>query len=307
MSGIIDADLFAAAIRIATPVLLVAMGGILSMRAKLFNFGIEGFMLVGCFFSILVVDKTGNLWIGLIGGSLAGMLLSVIYGIAVIHLKANAIIASVGINFLGIGLTTFLLRPIFNTSGAYTPPNIVAFKIVEVPFIKDIPFINNVFSGHTPLVYFSIVLVIVCQIFMYKTPIGLAIQSVGDNINAARTAGIKPRNILWFTVLWGGFFSGLGGANLAIGYVSAFSQEMTAGRGFTAFTAIVFGAENPFFTALAVLLFGFADALGIRLEIQGIGLHPSLVKMFPFLLAVTVLTISSAVRNKRRKSVQQLL
>ena len=307
MSGIFDADLFAAVLRISTPVLLVAMGGLFSMRAKLFNFGVEGFMLIGCFFSIFIVDKTNNLWLGLLGGAVAGMLISIVYGIAVIHLKASAIIASVGLNLLGVGLTTFLLRPIFNTSGAYRPPNIQAFPIVEIPFIKDIPFIGDVLSGHTPLVYIALLLVIVSQILMFKTPLGLAIQSVGDNIEAARTAGINPNKILWLTVLWGGFFSGLGGAHLAIGYVSAFSQEMTAGRGYTAFTAIVFGAENPLFTFLACLVFGFADALGIRLEIQGFGLHPSLIKTFPFILAVAVLSISSAIRIRRRKSAQQLL
>jgi simple sugar transport system permease protein len=142
---------------------------------------------------------------------------------------------------------------------------------------------------------------------MYKTPLGLAIQSVGDNPEAARTAGINPKKILWLTVLWGGFFSGLGGAHLATGYVTAFSQEMTAGRGFTAFTAIVFGAENPFLTFLATLVFGFADALGIRLEIQGFGLHPSLIKTFPFILAVLVLTISSAIRMRKMKSAKQIL
>lgn len=307
MSGIFDADLFAAVLRITTPVLLVALGGLFSMRAKLFNFGIEGLMLVGCFFSIWVVDRTGNLWLGLLGGAIAGMIMSTIYGLVVIHLKANPIIASVGMNLLGVGLTTFLLRPIFNTSGAYRPPHIEAFPVVNIPLIKDIPFLGDILSGHTPMVYFGLLLVIISQFLLYKTPFGLAVQSVGDNTEAARTAGINPTKILWLTILWGGFFSGLGGAHLATGYVSAFSQEMTAGRGYTAFTAIVFGAENPLFTFLACLVFGFADALGIRLEIQGFGLHPSLLKMFPFILAVVVLSVSSAIRIRRRKSAKQLL
>lgn len=307
MSGIFDADFFAAILRITTPVLLVAMGGLFSFRAKLFNFSIEGYMLVGCFFSILVVDLTENLWFGLLGGAIAGLLFSVIYGIAVIHLKANAIIASVGMNLLGGGLTTFLLRPIFNTSGAYRPPNMESFPLIEIPLIKNIPFIGDIFSGHTPLVYLGLLLVIICQLLMYKTPIGLAIQAVGDNTEAARTAGINPRKILWMTVLWGGFLSGLGGAHLATGYVTAFSQDMTAGRGFTAFTAIVFGAENPFLVFIACLVFGFADALGIRLEISGLGLHPSLIKTFPFLLAILVLTISSGIRIRKMKSAKQLL
>lgn len=307
MSGMIDADLFAAVLRISTPILLVALGGLLSLKARIFNIGVEGFMIMGCFFSIFVVDRTGNLWLGLLGGAFAGMALSAIYGLAVIHFKANAIIASVGVNFLGAGLTTFLLRPIFNTSGAFRPPDMQPFPVVNIPLIKDIPFLGQVLSGHTPLIYGALLLVVITQILLFKTPLGLAIQSVGENPDAVRTTGINPTRIMWFVILWSGIFSGLGGAHLATGYVSAFSEDMTSGRGFTAFTAIVFGAENPIFTFLACLVFGFADAFGIRLELQGFGLNPSLIKMFPYLLAVLVLTISSIIRLRRQKSARQLL
>jgi simple sugar transport system permease protein len=304
MSGIIDADLFAATIRIATPILLVAMGGLFSLRAHVFNIALEGLMLIGSFFAIFAIDRTGNTWIGLAGGLIAGILLSVIYALSVIHFNVDAIMASIAVNFLGLGLTTFLIRPIFGTSGGYRPENMQPLPSLDIPLIKDIPFIGPVISGHTPLVYVSFLVVIIVYVMLYKTPFGLAIRSVGDNPDAARTAGISNNRIKWLVVLWSGALCGLAGAHLATGYVSEFTENMTQGRGFTAFSAIVFGAEHPILVFIASLVFGFADAIGFRFQLEGFGLPPSILKIFPYFLAIVALTFSAALRTKRRTGIE---
>ena len=304
MSGIIDADLFASTIRIATPILLVAMGGLFSLRAHVFNISLEGLMLFGCFFAIYAVDRTGNTWVGLAGGLIAGVILSGVYALSVIHLNVNAIMASIAVNFLGLGLTTFLVRPIFGTSGSYRPENMQSLPAIAIPLIKDIPFIGPILSGHTPMVYFAFIMVIIVYVVLFKTPFGLAIRSVGDNPEAARTAGINNNRIKWLIILWSGALCGLAGAHLATGYVSEFTENMTQGRGFTAFSAIVFGAEHPILVFIASLVFGFADAIGFRFQLEGFGLPPSIIRIFPYLLAIVALTFSTAIRTKRRAGIE---
>ncbi|MEN6572338.1 MAG: ABC transporter permease [Anaerolineaceae bacterium] len=306
MQNLFDAGLFASSIRIMTPVLLAALGGLMCTRASVFNIALEGFMLSGSFFAILVVDKVGNPWVGLLGGILAGLLMSLLYGLFVLKYNANAIIVGIAINIGALGLTTYLLKAIYGVSGVYRPASIEALPALEIPFIKDIPFIGTVLSGHTPVIYISFVLVVVTFILLFKTPFGLAVRSVGENPDTVRTAGINPKLVQLLTILWSGALCGLAGAHLSTGYVFEFSENMTQGRGFTAFTAMVFGASHPVWTMIASFLFGFADALGYRLQLQNIGIPPKFIQMFPYFLAIAVLTISSIVRKRQRSASSEI-
>lgn len=300
MQNLFDAGLFASSIRIMTPVLLAALGGLMCTRASVFNIALEGFMLSGSFFAILVVDKIGNPWVGLLGGILAGLVMSLIYGLFVLKYNANAIIVGIAINIGALGLTTYLLKAIYGVSGVYRPAAIEALPALEIPLIKDIPFIGTVLSGHTPVIYISFILVVVTFILLFKTPFGLAVRSVGENPDTVRTAGINPKLVQLLTILWSGALCGLAGAHLSTGYVFEFSENMTQGRGFTAFTAMVFGASHPVWTMIASFLFGFADALGYRLQLLNIGIPPKFIQMFPYFLAIVVLTVSSIVRKRQR-------
>lgn len=306
MENLIDAGIFSSSIRIMTPILLAALGGLLCARAAVFNIALEGFMLNGCFFAILMVDKIGNPWVGLVGGVVSGIIISFIYGILIVKYKADMIVVGVGINLLALGLTTYLLKAIYGVSGVYRPPGIEPLPSINIPIIQDIPRIGEILSGHTPMVYFSFLLVIITFLLLFKTPLGLLIRSVGENPETVRTAGINPKFIQMFTILWSGALCGLAGAHLSIGYVFEFSENMTQGRGFTAFTAIVFGGNHPVWSMFASFLFGFADALGYRLQLQGLGIPPKFIQMFPYFLAILVLTISSIIRRHRRGNAMEI-
>lgn len=299
MGGIFDAEVIASTLRIATPIVLAAMGGLLCMRAAVFNIALEGFMLIGAFAAIVAADLAGNVAFGLLGGMLGGMALSFIFGIAVLRWKADVIVAGIAINLLALGLTSFLLKTLFGRSGVYRPSELEPLPALALPLIQDIPLLGPALSGHTPLVYASFVLIAITYLVLFRTPFGLAVRATGEHPGAANTAGIKPDRVRLLAVIWSGALCGLAGAHMATGYVFEFSENMIQGRGFTAFTAIVFGAEHPFWTALACLLFAFADAIGIRIQLESIGIPPSVVKMFPYILAIIVFTIGSAARRRR--------
>lgn len=299
---IFNSDLLAATIRIATPVTLAALGGLMCQRAGVFNIALEGFMLIGSFAGIAFTEAAGgNVLIGLIGAMLATAITSILFGIVVVWFKANHIIAGIGINLLGFGLTSFLVKALFDSAGSFRPSVMHAIPILEIPLLKDIPFIGPAIGIHHPVTYLSIAMVAITSIILFKTPFGLAIMSVGESPDAARTAGIRPERVQLMVIIWAGALCGLAGAHLSTGIVSEYSNNMVQGRGFTAFSAVIFGNANPLLTWLVSLLFGFADALGIRIEIQNTGLPPSLLKMFPYILAIVVLTVSSAIRQKRHK------
>lgn len=297
-----NADVWSAAVRIATPVTLAALGGLMCQKAGIFNIALEGMMLIGAFSAIgFVILFQGNTWLAMFASIFIVVLVSMIFGASIIRFKSNHIIASIAINLLSAGLTTFLLRAMFDMQGGLRPQVINKIPNLEIPILKDIPFIGQVLGTQHPVTYFAIFMVVVTAIILYKTPFGLAVMSLGENEDAARTAGIKPDRIKWAVIIWSGALCAIAGAYMSTGIVSEFSKNMIQGRGFTAFTAIVFGAANPLATWLVTLLFGFADAVGIRLELMGLGVSPSIIKMFPYILAIVALAISSSIRSNRHK------
>jgi general nucleoside transport system permease protein len=299
LATIVDADLFASAIRIATPVLFAALGGLLCMRAGVYNIALEGQMLAGAFAAIAVTQATGSTWLGILGGLAAGVAMSLVFAVAVVRFKANDIVASLAVNLLASGLTAFLLTTFFDVEGVYRPENFRPLPAVQVPLLGDIPAVGDVLSGQTPLVYLGFFLVAALYVLIYRRPFGLALRAVGEHADAARTSGISPARVKTMAIALSGALCGLGGAHLSLGYASEFTNNMTQGRGFTAFAAAVFGQLDPFLTMLAALLFGFAEALGVRVQLEGIGLPPSIVQMLPYLLALLALTVSSAVAVRR--------
>ncbi len=299
MSGIFDPDVLAATVRISTPIVLAAMGGLLCMRAAVFNIALEGFMLVGAFFAIYVAHLTGSVPVGIVGAMGAGMLMSLIFGLAVLRFRADVIIASIAINLLALGSTTVLLKTMFESSGVFRPAGLEPLPALIIPVIDGIPILGPLVSGHTPLVYGSFIIVALTYFVLFRTSFGLAVRSVGEAPEAAKTAGLDPDQIRMTTIIWSGILCGLAGAHLSTGYVFEFSENMVQGRGYTAFTAIVFGAEHPIWTFFASLVFAFAEALGIRMQLADIGVPPSILNTFPFIFAIIVLTLGSALRQRR--------
>lgn len=306
MTEIFNAELLAATLRMTTPLLLVALGGLMCQRAEIFHIGLEGSMLMGSFFSIYFISLTGSCLAGMLGGILGGLTVSLLFALFVIKFRANHILTSIAVNYMALGLTTFLLLPLYGVKGGFRPTNMQPLPVLNIPLIKDIPFLGTALSGHTVTVYIAVVLVAVTYFVLFKTPFGMLVRAVGSNEDAVRTAGVKPEAIQLLVILWAGLFCGLAGVHLAAGYATEFTENMTQGRGFTAFSAIVFGGAHPVYSSLACLLFGFADAFGIRLELSNVGVPTGIVKMFPYTLAALAVAVSSFVRKTRRMSTREL-
>ncbi len=301
MQIIFSSTVFASMLRIATPLTIAALGCLLCYKTGVLNLALEGIMLIGAFASVsVVIWSGGNVWLGLLGGIIAGGLIALVFGLAVVRFRANHIISSIAINMLGLGLTTYLLRALFETQGQIRPPLIDKLPLLNMPMLEKVPVIGKALNGQSPITWLAFLLVIACYILIYKTEFGLNICAVGESEDAARTAGVSPERIRWQVIVLAGLLCGLAGGYIATVTVSEFTENMISGRGFTAFTAVVFGGAHPVFVWLVTLLLGYADAVGIQIELVGTGVPSSIVKMFPFILALVSLVIASGTQKLRR-------
>lgn len=301
MEILFNAGVWAAAVRVATPLLLAAFGCLLCAKAGVTNLAIDGFITVGCFISVAVVNICGgNVWMGMLGAVLGTALYSAIFGLAVVKFKANHIIASIAMNLLSGGLTSFLMAAVFHTQGLFRLSNINKLQPLSMEVLKNIPIVNVMINNQSIIVHFTILMVIIMSFMLRRTAYGLNVTALGQSEGAARSAGIKPERICWSVILLSGAFCGLAGSYLSTTILSEFSEGMVAGRGFTAYTAVIFGGSNPIRVGLVTLLFGFADAVGIQVELMGTGVPTSIVSMLPYILALVVLTVSSLTTKARQ-------
>ncbi|MDQ8734600.1 ABC transporter permease [Paenibacillus sp. LHD-38] len=284
MDFLLDASLFASTLRMVTPILLAALGGAICARVGLFNVGLEGLVLIGAFSAIVGNHFTGNVFAAVLFAVLCSLLFSILFGYMSIQLKANVIVVGIALNFLALGLTTFSLRAIFDVKGAYYNKDMVGLPKWDIPVLKEIPWLGDVLSGHSPLVYLSILLVIALQLFLFKTVTGFRLLAAGENPTAAKSLGIKVSRIQYGAVLMCGVLCGLAGAQLSLGNVTMFTEGMTSGRGFIALVATMLGQSNPIGVAASSLLFGFMDALSIRL--QGFALPTHFTMMLPYIVTI---------------------
>jgi len=275
MSEIFTIALIWSTVRLSTPLILAALGGLFSERSGVINIALEGMMLAGAFTAAAVTYAVGNPFVGLVAGMLAGMLIAAIHAVACIRYKADQVVTGTAINILMIGMPAFLSGAFFLSSGS-TP---------QLPREQLIP--------RTPIVI-AFVMVFVTWYVLYKTPFGLRLRSVGENPEAADAAGVRVARMRYAGVLLSGVLAGIGGAYLSIGQSSLFTRNMTSGRGFIALAALIFGKWRPVQTLLACLLFGLTEA--ITIQMQGVVKLPSgddipvqFIQMVPYLLTIIVL------------------
>jgi len=261
--------LIAATLRWATPLTFAALGGMFSERSGVVNIGLEGMMLMGAFFGAWGADKTGS-WLGGVGIGLAGgAALAFIYAIFAIHLRADQIVGGTAVNFLALGITGYLYNDIYGNNG--TPQNLPAVPDVHLGWLHSIPphglgnFLVNSFGSLNLMIWLSLALLPMSYFALFKTAIGLRVRSVGEHPRAADTVGISVYGTRYAAVTLSGALAALGGVFLSLGYVNAFTENMTAGRGFIALAALIFGGWRPFGAFAACLLFGFSSALAQRL------------------------------------------
>ncbi|SNS89918.1 nucleoside ABC transporter membrane protein [Anaerovirgula multivorans] len=276
-------------IRTATPLILAALGGLLTMHSGMLNIGMEGMILLGAFFGVVGSYFFASSLAGVALAVVVGILIGVIFGFFVIELKADEFIIGIAINILAGGLTIFLLRSMFGVKGAFSSPGIISLPRLNFPSLKGIPFLDVIFNNHSVFVYISWILVILTYLFLYKTPYGMWIRAAGEHPEALETTGVSARKMKYISSIICGVFCGFAGAHLSLGYLTLFTENMSANRGFIALAAIIFGASNPLKTFGAALLFGFFDALGIRLQV--VGIPSQFTQMIPYLVTVIALFI----------------
>jgi general nucleoside transport system permease protein len=261
----------------ATPLTFTAIGGMFSERSGVVNIGLEGMMLSGAFFGALGADKFGSWPMGLLCAAVAGACFALVHAIMSIHLRADQIVSGTAINFLALGVTGYFFIDIYGENG--TPGNLPRIPDVNVGFL------GSVFGHLNLMIWVSFALLIVAHVTLFKTPIGLRIRSVGEHPRAADTVGISVYATRYAAVTLSGILAALGGAYLSIGYVGSFGENMTAGRGFIALAAVIFGNWRPFGAFAAALLFGGSTALSFRLA-QPWGNTSVLFQALPYVLTL---------------------
>ena len=286
MKDIFTLSLIASTIRLATPLVLAALGGLFSERSGVINIALEGKMLAGAFTAAAVTYAAdtrlgmGNAspWIGMLGGMIAALFIAVIYAVSCIKFKSDQVVSGMAINILMLGIPGFLSGAFFLSSGS-TP------QIPKDHLLPQSPWVIAIAIA---------ALVTVIWYVVYKTPFGLRLRSVGENPEAADAAGVRVSRIRYSGVLIAGLLAGMGGAYLSIGQSSLFTRNMTAGRGYIALAALIFGKWRPVQTMLACLLFGFTEAVSIQM--QGVFKLPSgedipvqFIQMVPYVLTIVVL------------------
>jgi ABC-type uncharacterized transport system permease subunit len=255
--------LFAAMLRFATPLIFGALGGIVSERSGVVNIGIEGMMLMGCYFGIYGADVGSSWVVGLVFAAVAGGVLALVHAVFSITLRADQIVGGVAINLLALGITGYLFVEHYGETG--TPDNISRVPDVTLPVIQDIPFVGDVIGKANLLTWLALLMVVALAVFLFRTPRGLRLRSVGEHPRAAETVGLSVIRTRYLAVIASGVFAALGGAYLSIGFLGSFNQNLTAGRGYIALAVVICGRWRPGGALAFACLFGFSSAIAQRL------------------------------------------
>ena len=295
-----DSEIAFSAIRISTPLIYAALGGLLTYQAGILNIALDGFMIVAAFAAIAVAYVTESLTFGILAGIASAVIVAALLAVFNLRLRANIFIAGIAVTFMAYGLTALLLKGVLGQEGVFSSDRIPTFPVINIPLIRDIPVIGPIVSGHTILVYLAYLSVPAVAFFLYRTRWGLRVRIVGEAEEAAATAGVNIDRLKFQTMLWSGVFCGLAGAYLSLGYVSLFAKQMTNERGLIALAAIFFANGNPYWTAAVALLFGTATALSVRLP-QATGAAPQLLQLIPYAVTVLALVVVG-IRNVRTRN-----
>lgn len=296
-------------IRSTTPILFAALASLISSTSGITNMALEGIMLFSALFAVLGASFSGSIWIGLLTAIVISLILTLLLGFFSMKMKADEIMVAIALNLLATGGTTFILFLITGNKSTSSSLKSGVFPSVNIPLIKDIPFIGDILSGHNLLVYLAIIAVFVMYWIIFKTPLGLRIRSIGGNEEAAESVGISVKKTRYIALTISGILTGFAGAFMSMGYLSIFTANMTAGRGYIALAAQNVGGASPFGTLLASALFGIFDQLGNQLQTMS-SIPQEFVFMIPYLATVILYTIftyrrHTKVQRNRQKVAKQ--
>jgi len=282
--------------RIAAPILLASLGGAICHRAGVFNIALEGFILMGAFAAVLGSFMLGHVFWGVLCAIVAGIFMGLIF--AEFHLRrpGDAIVVSIALNLIGLGLTTYLLRSVLGVSGVFQNEAIGKITEIKLPLIENLPLIGSFLSGQSILFYLAIFLVFFLHYIYSKHKIGFWMRAAGENPLALKTTGIKPTPVKLLALVLCGACCGLAGAQLSVSNVSLFVENMSAGRGWIAVVIVLVTNGRPIPLLGLVLLFGFVDSLSLRL--QGFGFPQQFTEMMPYVASLIALIFVSIRRMK---------
>lgn len=287
--AIFSEDFFYAVVRMASPIILAAVGEVMLERAGIFNLGIEGGILLGAFFGVLGSYLFGSALMGLLLAILVGALLGVLYGWAVITLGANQAVTGTGINILAAGLTSLLARMIWGVMDV--PLTVQGINETPIPILEKIPFVGKVFFSHSPLVYFAYIMVAIVAFILYKTTWGLKIRAIGEHPKAADTMGIHVIAWKYGMSVFACICAAIAGVILSLSFMNVFVDNIAAGRGYMAVACVILGQWNPWGCLLGGVIFGAGNALQMRLQAFGVPIATDLLLVIPMALALVVVLL----------------
>lgn len=296
---VFTADFLFTAIRVMTPILYAALACMVFYKGGVDAIGTEGIMLLCSLAGVLGGYYAKSYVIGLLTSMAVGAISAFLFVYATNIWKIDEILAGISLNTLAGGLTIFVLYYITGEKGSTQSLASPVAPSINIPLLKDVPFLGTIFSGHNLLTYLGLILVVVLFYLIYKTPLGLRIRSVGENATAAKSVGINVIKYKYITGIIAGSLAGLGGAFMSMGYVSNFSRDMVAGRGFIGMAAEEMGRGYPLGVLLSSLLFGVADSLATR--IQMLNVPARLVQAIPYVVTIVVISIYSYIELKKKK------
>jgi simple sugar transport system permease protein len=265
LDQVFTASLIASMLVFATPLTFAAIGGMFSERSGVVNIGLEGMMLMGAFWGIWGANKTDSWQLGVLIAMASGGLLALVHAFFAIHLRADQIVGGTAVNFLALGITGYFFVQLYH--GENVPTGIPQIPTVNLAKSGSHSFWANSFGHLNLMIWVAIILVPLSYVVMFKTPVGLRIRACGEHPRAADTVGINVYLVRYLSVVLSGMLAAAGGAYLTVGYLNTFNENVTAGRGFIALAALIFGNWRPFGAFGAALLFGFSTALAFRLPV----------------------------------------
>lgn len=279
-------DYLVASLRLSVPLAFAALGGLFSERSGVINIALEGMLLTGAFASAAAAFYTGNVWAGILAAFVIAGMMGLLHAYLCVTLRVNQLVSGLAINLAAAGLTAFLARIIFSSGSTQQLPGL---QVIGIAGLKNLPVFGALLFNQDPLVYILLLLIPITTYLLYHTSIGLSLRAVGEYPRAADTAGVPVTFIRYLSVIISGCLSGLGGAYLTLVHVRYFAEDMSAGKGFIALAALIFGRWHPVSTIFACLLFGATEALQLRIQAFGLNIPYQFLVMLPYLIALFAL------------------
>ncbi len=288
-------------LRTATPVILCAMGGLMTEQAGLMNIGMDGMMVIGCFTAVTLSFFLTSAFMGVMGAVFCGILMGLFFALFVVRFKSDEFIIGMAINTFAGALTVYLLRSIFGVKGTFADAKIVPLPKIHMDFLDSVPILGPLLNDNSLFVYITWIFVFMCWFFLYKTPYGFWLRASGEHPESLETSGISPKKMKLIASVLCGIMCGFAGAHLSLGYLTMFTEGMHNSRGFTAFACVIFGMANPPKVFLAALLFGFMEAVGLRL--QSVGVPSNLSATVPYIATVLMLVYITVSKRRKKKKI----